>query len=126
MSFFNLFTQEQKAWRSQASCLEVGNEIFFPVDQDGRITYNASTKEMYNEATQMCDSCPVASNCFQEATQNDYHGIWAGTSQNFRNYVLNTHFDGDPDLVDLETSQAILDFVRNKDMKFRFQRKYNF
>ncbi len=60
----------QETWRQQAACQYVEPTIFFP---------ESVHVDAYNEAIEVCQRCPVRSECLQHATDNhESYGVWGG------------------------------------------------
>lgn len=55
----------------QAACSGMELEVFFPPTYQPRDIAFAKV---------ICDSCPIKLECFETAMENDYDGIWGGTT----------------------------------------------
>ena len=66
-------------WRSQAACLTVDPELFFPVGNTGpAIAQTAKAKEV-------CGRCEVVDPCLKWALENGQDaGVWGGMSEDER------------------------------------------
>ena len=66
-------------WRSQAACLTVDPELFFPVGNTGpAIAQIAKAKEV-------CGRCEVVDTCLKWALENGQDaGVWGGMSEDER------------------------------------------
>jgi WhiB family redox-sensing transcriptional regulator len=65
-------------WRSQANCLGIETNLFFP-DRGS---------EMIQQAKAVCHSCVVREQCLQFALVNsERFGIWGGTSERERKRI---------------------------------------
>ena len=66
-------------WRSQAACLTVDPELFFPVGNTGpAIAQIAKAKEV-------CGRCEVVDTCLRWALENGQDaGVWGGMSEEER------------------------------------------
>ena len=66
-------------WRSQAACLTVDPELFFPVGNTGpAIAQIAKAKEV-------CGRCEVVDTCLKWALENGQDaGVWGGMSEGER------------------------------------------
>ena len=69
-------------WRSQAACLTVDPELFFPVGNTGpAIAQIARAKEV-------CARCDVVETCLKWALENGQDaGVWGGISADERRYL---------------------------------------
>lgn len=66
-------------WRSQAACLTVDPELFFPIGNTGPAIAQAE------EAKAVCAACDVASICLKWAIENNQDsGVWGGMSEEER------------------------------------------
>ena len=71
-----------QAWRSDAACLGMGTDIFFP----GRGQWQKIEK-----AKAICSSCPVSTECLADANRDHANsGIWGATSHRQRRAVRST------------------------------------
>lgn len=64
----NALAEGRPAWHAQANCLGRGAEMFFP-----------ERGESHLAARRMCETCPVAAECW-EVGRHERDGIWAGTT----------------------------------------------
>lgn len=63
-----------EAWVESALCREVDPELFFP---DGRGAQQTSIH--FRQAVSVCQKCPVRSDCYSYAYENDIqYGVWGG------------------------------------------------
>lgn len=62
---------EDKNWRSQALCAQIGGDLWFP--DHGKL-------RGVREAKEKCAECPVAKQCLEFAVNSPeiHDGIWAG------------------------------------------------
>ena len=66
-----------RLWQSDAKCLGVDPDLFFP-------ERGASTKE----AKAVCRECPVRGDCLESALENnEKFGIWGGLSERERRRI---------------------------------------
>ncbi|WP_026460577.1 WhiB family transcriptional regulator [Schaalia suimastitidis] len=66
-------------WRSEAACLHVDPELFFPIGNTGPAIAQAA------EAKAVCATCSVQAICLQWAIDNNQDsGVWGGTSEEER------------------------------------------
>jgi len=66
-------------WRSEAACLSVDPELFFPIGNTGPAISQAA------EAKAVCHACSVQSVCLQWAIENNQDsGVWGGMSEEER------------------------------------------
>lgn len=71
-------TTTRDTWRDLAACRDIAKEVFFPEVDDNR-------SNIYNQARQICASCPVQEECLIYALQNSIiHGMFGGKSPNQR------------------------------------------
>ncbi len=61
---------EHPAWHEHATCRGKGPALFFP---------ELGKRSAYAEARQLCDGCPVRSEC-AAAGAHEGHGVWGGTT----------------------------------------------
>lgn len=77
MNFEALIDEEGPAWKSQANCMGVDPELFFP-------ERGSSTRE----AKEVCRGCVVRGDCLEFAIANgEKFGIWGGMSERERRRV---------------------------------------
>lgn len=66
-------------WRSEAACLNVDPELFFPIGNTGPAVAQVA------EAKAVCRECSVESECLQWALANNQDsGVWGGLSEEER------------------------------------------
>ncbi len=66
-------------WRSQAACLSVDPELFFPIGNTGPAIAQAT------EAKRVCALCEVQEICLRWAMSNNQDaGVWGGLSEEER------------------------------------------
>jgi WhiB family redox-sensing transcriptional regulator len=66
--------QEEQGWQTQANCMGVDPDLFFP-------ERGASTRE----AKEVCKGCVVRNDCLEYALANgEKFGIWGGMSERER------------------------------------------
>ena len=66
--------EEERSWQTQANCMGVDPELFFP-------ERGASTRE----AKEVCRGCVVRDDCLEYALANgEKFGIWGGMSERER------------------------------------------
>lgn len=66
-------------WRSEAACLNVDPELFFPIGNTGPAVAQVA------EAKAVCRDCSVQSDCLQWAISNNQDsGVWGGLSEEER------------------------------------------
>jgi WhiB family redox-sensing transcriptional regulator len=65
-------------WRDHAACLGQDPELFYP-----------NIGEERRDAITICRTCPVTTQCLQEALDfGDRHGIWGATTPNDRTNLV--------------------------------------
>ena len=91
----------QVSWKDKAICKTKEVSIFFA---------NPKSNET-NLAVSICKSCPVRQDCFYEAIQYGYDGIWGGSTAEQRQSIIAVMMDSN--IVDLkkETSDTLLSYV---------------
>jgi WhiB family redox-sensing transcriptional regulator len=62
-------------WQEQASCREIGSEIFFP--EYGKQAGGRAYAEAKRYAKAVCDACPVQQQCLAYGMDDEY-GIFGG------------------------------------------------
>ncbi|MFE6126676.1 WhiB family transcriptional regulator [Streptomyces sp. NPDC056437] len=68
-------------WRSDALCVEVGAESFFP---EGK---GEAVRQQVEAAQRVCAACPVRRECGEWAlATKQTHGVWGGMSEQQRKY----------------------------------------
>lgn len=72
---YRTYAREELTWQEDASCIEVGTEMFF--QETGGAPPDA--------VRELCAACPVQTQCLNMAL-NDSHlmGVWGGTSERER------------------------------------------
>lgn len=55
------------SWRDKAVCAQVDPTLFFPRKGDSA-----------QDAKQVCEGCPVRTECLGYALDNERHGVWGG------------------------------------------------
>lgn len=71
-------------WTILAACRSQDPEIFFPAGSFGNVV-SRSVNAQYEVARQICDSCPVVSDCLRAAIARDEpFGMWGGRTPNER------------------------------------------
>jgi WhiB family redox-sensing transcriptional regulator len=67
-------TAEQYDWMTDAACIEIGTEAFFPAP------VSSGPNRAATKATRIChEQCPVKTDCLQYALTNGLeHGIFGG------------------------------------------------
>ena len=75
---YRTYVREELAWQEDASCTEVGTEMFF--QETGGAPLDA--------VRGLCGACPVQTQCLNMAL-NDPHlmGVWGGTSERERSLM---------------------------------------
>jgi len=94
--------QQDFSWHKKAACRDLSTDIFFPNN------YNDSS---IKEAKQICSSCPVKVECFQDAISNNVYGIWAGTTEHQRRNIVNNYYNGQHKVVTLKEAKYILNSI---------------
>lgn len=94
--------QQDFSWHQRAACKDLSPDIFFPNN------YNDSS---IKEAKQICSSCPVKVECFQDAVSNNVYGIWAGTTEHQRRNIVNNYYNGEYKVVTLKEAEYILNSI---------------
>lgn len=85
------YRSPERVWQDEALCLEVGVEMFFPLDSDsrGRDSLGFSPQEIYRAAKEVCAQCPVRMPCLEQALQREEeYGVWGGLTPFERRRVL--------------------------------------
>jgi Transcription factor WhiB len=67
-------------WSARAACKDADGDLFFPPDNE-RGNYRAIREA---KAKRVCHTCPVTTQCRQEADDNGHVGIWGGTTDDER------------------------------------------
>lgn len=66
-------------WRTEAACLSVDPELFFPIGNTGPALTQAA------EAKLVCQECEVQPTCLQWAIENNQDsGVWGGMTEDER------------------------------------------
>ena len=66
-------------WRSDAACLTVDPELFFPIGNTGPAI------AQIEEARKVCQTCSVVETCLKWALDNNQDsGVWGGMSEEER------------------------------------------
>lgn len=66
-------------WRHEAACVGEDPELFFPIGSTG------PALEQIEAAKQVCNRCPVRTECLEFALDtNQDSGVWGGTSEDKR------------------------------------------
>lgn len=94
--------QQDFSWHQKAACKDLSADIFFPVN------YNTSSLK---EAKQICSSCPVKVECFQDAISSNVYGIWAGTTEYQRRNIVNNYYNGEYKVITLKEAKYILNLI---------------
>ncbi len=75
-------TWNDAAWRSEAACIAVETDTFFPVGLTGEAL------DQTQLAKRVCASCPVRELCLEFALRtNQDHGIWGGHTEEERRTI---------------------------------------
>ena len=94
--------QQDFSWHQRAACKDLSPDVFFPNN------YNDSS---IKEAREVCSSCPVKVECFQDAISNNVYGIWAGTTEHQRRNIVNNYYNGEYKVVTLKEAKYILNSI---------------
>jgi len=94
--------QQDFSWHQRAACKDLSPDVFFPNN------YNDSS---IKEAKEICSSCPVKVECFQDAISNNVYGIWAGTTEHQRRNIVNNYYNGEYKVVTLKEAKYILNSI---------------
>ena len=80
--------QQPRAWHQQAAC-KGQTHIFFPSDTaEGDQTNYKMIKRRTERAKEICFSCPVQRECFQEAMYSrEFYGVWGGSTEKERETI---------------------------------------
>lgn len=71
----------QDSWRALAACRGMDTDIFYP---EGR---GRALRMREDIAKQICDECPVATECRQAAGEHpERYGIWGGRTEGERGW----------------------------------------
>lgn len=62
-------------WMQRAACRDI---------EDPSIFWDYSTNRLSAEIHELCDSCPVRSQCYMHALRHEDYGAWAGTTERER------------------------------------------
>lgn len=74
-----------EGWRSEAACLEMNTDMFFPAGQTG------DAWEEANRAKSVCCGCSVRAECLAFAlATNQQFGVWGGYDEEERRQVRRT------------------------------------
>lgn len=65
--------QQSPEWMTQAACLDVDPELFFPVESKDT-----------DSAVAICGTCPVRAECLAYAIDLGVEGVWGGLTQRQR------------------------------------------
>jgi WhiB family transcriptional regulator, redox-sensing transcriptional regulator len=69
-------------WRSQAICRDTDPDLFFPIGTTGQALVQI------DRAKEVCDMCPVKSECLEYALEtNQDSGIWGGLDEEQRRNI---------------------------------------
>lgn len=69
-------------WRSQAICRDTDPDLFFPIGTTGQALVQI------DRAKEVCDVCPVKSDCLEYALEtNQDSGIWGGLDEEQRRNI---------------------------------------
>ena len=66
------------AWMEDGDCRSVDPELFFPLG------FGQEHKQQVRTAIDICLGCPVQQECLDYATENALHGIWGGSTDEYR------------------------------------------
>lgn len=66
------------AWQTQAVCIGMATEGFFPIGTTGPAV------DQISEAKAVCKGCPVQQQCLDWAVHHGEYGIWGGTTEDER------------------------------------------
>jgi hypothetical protein len=64
-----------------------------------------------NIAKDICKKCPVNSSCLQSALTYQYHGIWGGTTEEERTYIIKKVLNNDLSSLDAKQCKKILSMI---------------
>lgn len=95
-------SEQDFTWHNKAACKDLSADVFFPLN------YNSSSLE---QAKQICSSCPVKVQCFQDAISNNVYGIWAGTTEYQRRNIVNNYYNGEYKVISLKEAKYILNSI---------------
>jgi len=95
-SDYNAFASSEESWRSKAACAKEDTSLFF----------SPSKSIEAKKALLICSSCPVVDECFHNAMQYQYHGIWGGFTEEARQKILQHLLNND--LTDFTLQRASL------------------
>lgn len=85
---YDIFSSGELVWRSKALCR---NNPSFPTS-----VFFASPKSAdIAKAKSLCSTCSVSSHCLQNAIIYQYDGVWGGTTEDERSYIIKSLFNND-------------------------------
>lgn len=91
----------QVSWKDKALCRTKETSIFFG---------NPKSNET-NLAVSICKSCPVRQDCFYEAIQYGYDGVWGGSTAEQRQSIIDVVMESNITNLKKETSNILLSYV---------------
>lgn len=71
---------------TEASCVGIGMELFFPVPHDDEDESKARFIDV-DAVKKVCASCPVLEQCAEWAIHHEKWGIWGGLTPQERNKI---------------------------------------
>jgi WhiB family redox-sensing transcriptional regulator len=98
---FDIFNRDDNSWRDRASCKGTDTSVFFGSPKSSEI----------NIAKDICKKCPVNSSCLQSALTYQYHGIWGGTTEEERTYIIKKVLNNDLSSLDAKQCKKILSMI---------------
>lgn len=90
-------------WRDRAVCSNQPTDKFFATPKSCLIS----------SALAICKTCPVRSDCFYEAMQYNYDGVWGGSTYEQRLVLMRTILKSDLTDFTREKSDALMPYVDN-------------
>lgn len=74
-----LFGDADQEWKTKAVCRQQNPELFFP---------NRGDHDTAAQARQVCRSCPVITECLDDAlSRKERHGVWGGLTPGERTHL---------------------------------------
>lgn len=107
-------------WNEKALCIDVPLDYFF-IDK-----INSKNKTIIKYTYNLCDTCPVASHCLQDALKNDDEGVRAGTNFHHRQYILKRYFNNNKKALTLDRVSHVLYSIKRMPVSTRMNAGRNF
>jgi WhiB family redox-sensing transcriptional regulator len=94
-------TLSETRWKEKASCKDKDTNLFFATPKSDESII----------ATAICKSCPVRAECFYEALQFGYDGIWGGSNADQRTAIIGVMLDYNLSNLTKELSDSLIHLV---------------